>query len=407
VSRALGLFEAFGVELEYMIVDRDTLTIRPIADRLLRDGAGRVVSQVERGPIAWSNELVLHVIELKTNGPRRSLEGLEGELHENVRAIDALLEPSGARLLPTGAHPLMDPLTESRLWPHEYNAVYESYDRIFDCRGHGWSNLQSVHLNLPFAGDEEFGRLHAAVRLLLPILPALSASTPLLEGKVTGLRDTRLEVYRRNQERVPSITGQVVPERAFTRREYRERILEPLYEDIAPLDPGGLLRHEWLNSRGAIARFERSTIEIRLLDIQECPAADLAILRAVVAALETLVADTWAPGGRQREMATEELAALLLETIRGGEQALLANPRYLALFGLDAPQATAGALWRHILAGAGAGMAGGPVLRTVLERGTLATRILEALGPAPSREAILDVYRRLAGCLAENRLFLP
>ena len=36
-------------------------------------------------------------------------------------------------------------------------------------------------LNLPFSSDEEFGRLHAAIRLLLPLLPALAASSPLVE----------------------------------------------------------------------------------------------------------------------------------------------------------------------------------------------------------------------------------
>lgn len=30
----LHLFEAFGIELEYMIVDQDTLDVKPIADQL-------------------------------------------------------------------------------------------------------------------------------------------------------------------------------------------------------------------------------------------------------------------------------------------------------------------------------------------------------------------------------------
>ena len=53
-------------------------------------------------------------------------------------------------------HPWMDPRAAS-LWPHEYGEVYAAYDRIFDCRRHGWANLQSVHLNLPFADEREFG----------------------------------------------------------------------------------------------------------------------------------------------------------------------------------------------------------------------------------------------------------
>jgi len=54
-------------------------------------------------------------------------------------------------------------------------------------------------------------------------------------------------------------------------------ILAPLYAEMHPLDPEGILCHEWLNSRGAIARFDRNAVEIRLVDVQECPLADLAI----------------------------------------------------------------------------------------------------------------------------------
>ncbi|MBK9976184.1 MAG: hypothetical protein IPP14_15545 [Planctomycetes bacterium] len=71
-------------------------------------------------------------------------------------------------------HPFFDPMTETKLWPLSNNVVYETHNRIFDCRGHGWSNLQSTHLNLPFANDTEFARLHAAIRMILLILPALS-----------------------------------------------------------------------------------------------------------------------------------------------------------------------------------------------------------------------------------------
>ncbi len=417
------LLEGLGLELEYMIVDRDTLAVRPIADRLVR-------RDVVRGGIGWSNELALHVVELKTMEPRRSLDGLQEELHENVREMDRRLAEHGARLLPTGAHPFMDPAAETRLWPHGYQAVYAAYDRIFGCRTHGWANLQSVHLNLAFRGDAEFGRLHAAVRLLLPLLPALAASSPLLEGRPTGFRDTRLEVYRHNQRQVPAIVGRIVPERVYTRREYRERILAPMHREIAPLDPAGLLRHEWLNSRGAVARFGRSAVEIRLLDTQECPAADVGIAQAVVAALRALVAETWQPYARQREAGEEGLAAVLLETIRDAEEARIRDPLYLQAFGLEpprpeepgdvgtapgdvgtAPAPTARRLWNAILERCRqAGFLpedGLRIPRLILAEGSLSSRILRALGGEPSRADILRVYRRLADCLAENRPFRP
>src|SRR4029078_8648779 len=97
------------------------------------------------------------------------------------------------------------------------NEVYAIYNNIFDCTGHGWSNLQSTHLNLPFADPLECSKLHAAIRMVLPLLPALCASSPILGGKYSGYLDTRLTYYKTNQSRIPSITGQVIPEAIFSK----------------------------------------------------------------------------------------------------------------------------------------------------------------------------------------------
>ncbi|MGC9326894.1 MAG: carboxylate-amine ligase, partial [Candidatus Hinthialibacter sp.] len=245
-STVLHLWEGCGVELEYMIVDRDTLSVLPAADRLLHSAAGSYEAEIERGDLCWSNELALHVVELKTNGPAKSLAGL-GELFQaHVREINHRLEAFQGRLMPTAMHPWMDPERETRLWPYEYNAVYETYHRIFDCRGHGWSNLQSAHLNLSFAGDDEFGALHAAIRVILPILPALCASSPLVECRRTGFLDNRMEFYRTNSLRIPSVSGQIAPEPVYTRSEYEKQIFQVMYDDIRSLDPEGILHHEWL-----------------------------------------------------------------------------------------------------------------------------------------------------------------
>ena len=333
----LRLFQGFGVELEYMIVDRQTLDVRPIADQVLHRIAGAYVCEVERGEIAWSNELALHVIELKTNGPAPSLTPLPEMFQQHVQQINMLLVPEDACLMPTAMHPWMDPWQELRLWPHEYNPIYEAYHRIFDCRGHGWANLQSVHLNLPFAGDDEFGQLHAAIRLLIPLLPALAASSPVVERRLTGLQDNRMEVYRHNSQRIPSVTGAVVPEPVYTRADYERDILQKMYDDVAPFDPEVTLRHEWLNSRGAIARFDRSTIEIRVLDVQECPMADLAICAIVSETLHALTRQRWTATAQQQALATESLAHLLLASIRDAERSVIDDAAFLAQFGLATP----------------------------------------------------------------------
>lgn len=407
----LGLFEGFGVELEYMIVERDSLQVKPIADKLIYDQVGAYLSDVEFGDIAWSNELVLHVIELKTQGPATNLAGLQWKMLEHVRNINQMLEKYNAMLLPTGAHPLMNPDTETRLWPHEYNAIYEAYNKIFDCRGHGWANLQSTHLNLPFANDAEFEKLHAAIRVLLPIIPALSASSPVLDGKVTGLDDTRLEVYRHNQDRIPAIAGKIVPEQAFSKKEYEQKILNPIYQAIAPYDTEGVLQDEFLNSRGAIARFQRSAIEIRLIDIQESPVADIAILQAVVAALQALAASRWVNLEALKSWDENRLSAILLEVIAKGQQAIITDTDFAALFGFNCHEnCTVGELWKHITSET-LQLDEQPevayALHVILSRGNLSRRIREALGENPSETRIQQVYQQLAVCLQNGGVFLP
>jgi gamma-glutamyl:cysteine ligase YbdK (ATP-grasp superfamily) len=406
LNRRLGLFKAFGVELEYMIVDRETLAVRPIADAMLFAVSG-TYDDIENGAIGWSNELVNHVIELKTNGPAPTLAGLSDLFAANVEEVNAHLAPFNAMLMPTGAHPLMDPFKETQLWPHEFGEVYQLYNEIFDCRGHGWANLQSTHINLPFDGDEEFGRLHSAIRLLLPIIPALSASTPLLDGAYTGFTDSRLETYRHNQKRIPAIAGKVIPEAVFTEADYHERIYIPIQKGITPFDSQGILQYTFMNSRGAIARFDRNAIEIRIVDIQECPAADLAITAGIVAVIRALVSQRWCSYEAQKHWHEDDLAPLFLDVIRTGERTVIRDEAYLATLGLPAISADAGSLWQYLFEQVRDDVEPElvDILKAILARGSLSTRIMRRLGARPTPAAIQDVYRELAMCLAENRLF--
>jgi gamma-glutamyl:cysteine ligase YbdK (ATP-grasp superfamily) len=404
---SLGLFEAYGIEIEYAIVDAKTLDVRPLADALLAAECGGVCGDAERGRMAWSNELARHVIELKTSEPEPGLAGLAGLFAGEVARVEDLLAPLGARLMPTGMHPWMDPSREFEIWPHGERAIYAAFDRIFDCRGHGWANLQSAHLNLPFRGDEEFGRLHAACRALLPLLPALSASSPFVEGRRASWLDARLAVYRDNAARVPSVSGAVVPEPVFTRAAY-VALLEGIYADLAPLDPEGTLRHEWVNARGCIARFDRDAIEIRVLDAQECPQADLAIAGALAAVLRALCGSE--RQGALRELPTPRLAATLADVAREGGGARIDDASYLAALGLGPAADTASELWGRLVArdvaAESLGAGDRAALDNILEHGCLAGRIARAAGESPSRDALRAVYEELCDCLRENRLFV-
>jgi carboxylate-amine ligase len=335
---------------------------------------------------------------------------LAAAFSDNVIRINELLKPWNAMLLPSAAHPWMDPLTETKLWPHDSNEVYDIYNKIFDCRGHGWSNLQSTHLNLPFYDDEEFAKLHAAVRMVLPILPALCASSPILDGKVTGWKDTRMMYYKTNQAKIPSITGKVVPEAVFSKRQYINTIYEKLKTDIAPYDTENILNPTWVNSRGAIPRFDRGSIEIRIMDIQECPPADLAIQALVIETIKALVSEQFCNIEAQMRNRTEILAGILDDTAELGQQAEILSSEFPSAFGLSSP-CTAIDLWRHIharlLTNGTSGLEHwGPELSVIFNEGTLSDRILRSMNNDFSLESIKNTYRKLSDCLAQNKMLL-
>lgn len=397
------LFERFGVEMEYMIADAVSLDVRPVADVVLERASGeKESSEATFDRIGWSNELVRHVLEFKCAVPEPSTDGLARLFQQEVVRANSMLAGMGCRLLPTGMHPWMDPHRETVLWPYGNKEIYNAFNRIFDCRGHGWSNLQSTHINLPFHGDDEFRRLHAAIRVVLPILPAIAASTPFADGVAAPMRDMRLEVYRHNCDRVPSITAGVVPERVSSKAEYEERILGRIYRDMESLDPEGILRDEWVNARGAIARFERDTIEIRVLDLQECPRVDMAVVQHVISILRALVEERLSAFSMQDAADQHELEATFLCCVKDAGQAFVSAPSLLAAFGLPADKPVrASELHRHLLDTlAPADADWRPLIRAIVENGTLAERILKAAGPNPSKARLHEVYDRLAACLA-------
>jgi len=400
-KKPLSAFSGYGMEFEYMIVDRETLRTRPICDRVFSDVGASGLSAFYSQGIGWSNELAMHIIEFKNPHPVEDVSLLAEKIHVQVKAVNDLLAAHNACLLPTAMHPFMNPRYESRLWPYDNNEIYSLYNRIFNCHAHGWVNVQSVHLNLSFANDDEFRRLHTAIRLILPYIPGLCASSPFSEGAFRGLLDFRLEQYRNNQKLVPLITGAVIPEVVLSPQEYKKKILRPMYKQIAPYDPEGILQHEWLNSRGVIARFSRSALEIRLMDIQENPFVDVAIAELVIAVVKALYNEEWSSFREQVQVRTDELEGDLLRTIITAGKTIISNRQILGLFGCKSHPVTVISLWEQLAERVlGRDHAVYSRLLPIFKAGTLAERILESASELPEQGDLVATYERLHQCLA-------
>ena len=407
------LFEVVGLELEYPVVD-DRLEPRCLVEPAFRWFHGRPTSDIEFDNVGFSNELAAHVFEIKTVDPVRTLHRAERQLLAGLQRFTAALRARfDARLLPTGMHPFMHP-SATTLWPRAGQRIYRTYDRIFGIRGHGWLNVQASHVNLPFGTEEETVVLHNAIACLLPYLPALAASSPIYEGRIGPYVDNRLAFYRTNQRRIPRITGDVIPEFVGSFREYRSRILKPIYRDLDGIPGGDVIQHEWVNSRGAIVRFMRRAIEIRVVDVQECVRADVAIAVFVRGALRWMVERIRA--GAMPLPEHRMLVADFGRTVRDGSGARV-TAAHLASRPRVPPRTVRHAL-EALLEHAESRVARPelPYLAVIadrLRRGSLSEQIASAVRRRASRQgarqraAIRGIYEELAGCLERNELWHP
>lgn len=401
------LFSVLGLEIEYMLVDQETLDVRPLADVLLRHEGEGTIGERSLGDIAISNELVMHLIELKNNDPQPLTAPFTQQFQSALETLSPLLAQKNLMLLPTGAHPWMDPAKETVRWPYSNKAIYDQYDRIFNCEGHGWSNVQSMHINLPFANEEEFFRLHSAMRLILPLIPALAASSPFIEGRKTGFLDTRLDFYGRNQQKIPAITGEVIPEFIHSPKDYQTLILEPMYAAIRPYDKEGILQEEWLNSRGAIPKFAVNAIEIRLVDTQECVLADIAIAKAVSHILKEWIeaSDYFL----KNPCAQRLLTSIYKRTLTQGFDLEVDNREFCRQLQVNEKKRNCRDIWTTLIEKVSTSLdrPSQVALERILSHGNLSQRLLKTHQTVCKRSSLKSTYQHLAYCLQTNQQYLP
>lgn len=403
-------FSVAGMELEYAVVDEQLEPCSHV-EAALRHLSGRPAADAQFGPVAFSNELADHVFEIKTVRPVRSLALAEEFLVEGVRHFSEVLESEfGARLLPTGMHPWMRP-SSARLWRGAGQEIYQGYARIFDVHTHGWVNVQAAHLNLPMGREPETVALYNATMLLIPYLPALAASTPIFEGRLQPSQDCRLEWIFRHQAAVPESQGEILPEPITSLDDYRRHVLQPMYSALEAYPGAEVLMHEFFNARGAVLKFSRRAVEIRVIDMQECVKLDVAIavfvrsllryysLRLMKKGVELpphpfLLADFRAV--IEQGSAARVVAPHLGDTIQRGADGRApvrtVLRKLLALAEMDVRRDEA-----HYL----------PLVAQIIESGSLAERIRAALEPSVGdaqrfEREMTRIYGELAESLIEN-----
>jgi glutathione synthase/RimK-type ligase-like ATP-grasp enzyme/gamma-glutamyl:cysteine ligase YbdK (ATP-grasp superfamily) len=405
VPAARGLYEVTGLELEYPTVDAE-LNVVPLVEPAFRAIAGRGTSDIELDDVGFSNEIADHVFEVKTLEPLRSLQAVEDALVGGIRRFsDVLQHEWHARLLPTGMHPWFDPM-QARLWTRSGLRVYTTYARIFDIRTHGWMNVHATHVNLPFGDERETVAMHNAAAMLLPYLPALAASTPVHDGVLQPYADARLAWILQHQSRIPQTCGRLVPEYIDSLAGYRRDVLQPMYDALDAFPHSDPIRHEFLNARGAVLRFARRALELRVLDTQECVRMDVALAAFTRSALRQLTAELLA--GTLPLPPYDALVADFEACVRDGSTAVVRAPHIVG----ECDDACVGvrtvlsALLERAHRSATADEAAYlPLIEDVIANGSLSERIrrrLSGVAPETLPSELRKVYAELADCLVRN-----
>jgi gamma-glutamyl:cysteine ligase YbdK (ATP-grasp superfamily) len=296
-----------GTEHEYSINDKDFNPL-PISDKIIERISGAVQHEVSFGGIKVSKELQKHAIELIPSRPG-SLGFLENNLFSGLQSLYRALNCE-YKFLGLGMHPMLT-LDQTAYWDHDEQEYYLAYDRLFNIKKHGWLNIQALQINIPYGDHQNLVPIFNRIRSLLPYLVAVSASSPIVEGRLTSYMDNRLIYFRENQLKMPSICNGILPERLESVDEYI-RINRSIYSELKSCG-ADVLCHEWVNSRGLIVRFTRKCLEVKAIDEQECLHSDMAVSAFLLALLRS-----------DLEMEEEDgaLRSLLEEAMKHGVEGL-------------------------------------------------------------------------------------
>ena len=173
---------SIGVEEEVMLLDGETFAPAPAVRQLVADAEGREL------PGVLKTELHASIVELNTAVCATADEAVDATRTLRSTAGE-LLAARGLRLAAAGSHPFAEP-EELEIVDEKRYEQFVGYAGV-TARRQGVSGLH-VHVGMPGADD-----CYATLETILPWMPlvlALSANSPYLAGRATGLASNRAEV---------------------------------------------------------------------------------------------------------------------------------------------------------------------------------------------------------------------
>jgi carboxylate-amine ligase len=277
VSSSLDLepaFDAFesstdftvGLEEEFALLDPTSLALAPRFEEL-RDAAS--ADPVLADSVA--GELISSEIEIRS-GRSVDLGAAFAAQRERRRRLFALAADHGVALGATGTHPWADYREQHIIDTEHYHRVEEGLKYV------AWrNNTFSLHVHVGVRGADRAVLVCDRLRPVLPLLLAISANSPFLDGRNSGLHSARTQIFTKSFPRCG------VPDAFGGWRAYREYI-EFLKRTSSIVE----FTQVWWSVR---PHFGFGTVEVRICDAQASAQESEALAGLMVACIAQAVRD--------------------------------------------------------------------------------------------------------------------
>ncbi len=256
-----------GIEEEFAILDPRTLDLLSAFERMQAAAAVRD-PQLHQG---ITGELISSEIEI-VSGRGEDLADALARQRDRRRRLFALAESEGVSLAATGTHPWADYRQQRVIDTEHYRRVADGL-RYVAAR----NNTFSLHVHVGVRGIERAIAVCDRLRPVLPLLLALSANSPFVDGRDAGLHSARTQIFTRNFPRcgVPDAFGSWQAYRSYIELLVRTRCIVEFTQ-------------VWWSVR---PHFAFGTVELRICDAQSSGLESEALAALIVACIAQAARD--------------------------------------------------------------------------------------------------------------------
>ena len=171
-----------GVEIELQLVDENNSDLKNVASRVLADVDKKFTDNIKC-------ELIESMIEINTN-ICQTIEDVEKDVSKTLKHLEDILKNYKASINCTSLHPFA--LCKNQIVTD--NPRYKRIMKDLQIVGKRFIT-QGLHVHIGINDCEKAIQINNALRIYLPLLLALSTSSPFFEGEDTGLHSYRTKLF--------------------------------------------------------------------------------------------------------------------------------------------------------------------------------------------------------------------